>query len=285
VSAVLDAHLHVWDLSAGGYDWLGPALGELYRSFGPEEAELELTAAGVDAAVLVQAEDSERETRYLLDTADRHGFVAGVVGWVRLDEPDTCARQLDDYGSHPAFRGVRHLVHDDPRDEFLELSGVRRSLALLARHGLPFDVPDAWPRHLPAVFRLADDLPDLTIVVDHLGKPPRDHDDYDDWARCLRDVARRPNVLAKVSGLQLPGAPFTAEAVRPVWELALDAFGPRRLMYGGDWPMTVPHGGYQRAWAIVTELAESLAPDERASLLARTASSVYGIHRGAQPSA
>lgn len=272
---VIDAHLHVWDLSAGGYRWLGPQHGPLHRTFTIEEAGGELATAGVDRAVLVQADDTEADTRALLAAADAAPFVAGVVGWVRIEDPRTAGRQMEEYGERLA--GVRQLVHDDPRDDVLALPDVRRSLALLAEHGLPFDVPDAWPRHLHRLPDLADALPDLTLVVDHLGKPPRGTDEFDAWASALRDVARRPNVVAKVSGLQRAGQPFTVDALRPVWEIALEAFGPERLMYGGDWPMTVPQGGYQVHWSVVRALVAELTPSERDRLLAGTAESVYRL--------
>lgn len=274
---VVDSHLHTWDLATGDYAWLGPQHGELYANFPPERAQQELASAGIVAAVLVQAEDSEADTRYLLRAADRFDFVAAVVGWVRLDDPAVAEVQLDDYGKHPAFRGVRHLVHDDPRDGFLELPTVRRSLELLARRGLPFDLPDAWPRHLTRVAALADALPDLRIVVDHLGKPPRGSSDFDMWEAALREAARRPNTVAKISGLQAEGQPLTVEALRPVWEVALEAFGPSRLMYGGDWPMTVPAGGYQATWAVLSQLVGELSARERGAVLSGTAADVYQI--------
>jgi L-fuconolactonase len=228
---IVDAHLHVWDLDAGDYAWLGPQHGPLHRTFAPDEAERELAAAGVASAVLVQAEDSVADTRFLLDVARTHPWVHGVVGWVRLEAPDEAARQLDELAS-PALRGIRHLVHDDPRPDFLALDPVRRSLAEVAARGLAFDVPDAWPRHLDAVARLAADLPELLVVVDHLAKPPRGRADLDAWETSLRAVAERPNTVAKVSGLQAQGQPLTAEALRPVLHVALEAFGADRLMYG-----------------------------------------------------
>jgi L-fuconolactonase len=127
------------------------------------------------------------------------------------------------------------------------------------------------------VARLAAELPGLTVVVDHLGKPPRGRDDYDSWARCLREVADRPNAVAKVSGLQLAGQPLSAEALRPVWDLALAVFGPERLMFGSDWPMTVSHGGYPAAWSVARELAGSLSPDERQQFFVGTATTVYQL--------
>jgi L-fuconolactonase len=273
----VDSHLHVWDLARGGYDWLGPEQGVLYRSFTADEAAAELAAAGVGSAVLVQADNSTADTAYMLDVADRFSFVAGVVGWVALDDTATAAEQLDRYRNHPRFRGVRHLVHVDPRDDFLALAPVRESLRLLAERGLPFDVPDAWPRHLAAVADLADAIPELTVVVDHLAKPPRGTDQFDAWSRAIRAVAARPNTVGKVSGLQMPGQPFTVEALRPVLDVALDAFTPRRLMYGGDWPMTVPAGGYQVHWRVVDALLSELAAAEREDVLHATATRVYAL--------
>lgn len=273
---VVDAHLHVWDLGLSEYSWLTPDKGVLYRSYLPDEAEAELRTAGVDAAVLVQAEDSERDTEFMLDVASRYPWVAGVVGWVRLDDPARAAEQLDRWQQHPAFGGVRHLVHDDPRDDFLALPEVRRSLAEVAARGLPFDVPDAWPRHLGRARDLAAAVPELRVVVDHLAKPPTDPADFARWAQTLRQVAALPNTVAKVSGLQTtPG--WGVEAVRPAWEVALDCFGPARLMYGGDWPVTVPTGGYQHAWTVTSQLLAGLGADDRARVLAGTATEVYGL--------
>jgi L-fucono-1,5-lactonase len=279
IGPTVDGHLHVWDLSRGGYDWLGPHHGVLYRSFPPEEAAAELAAVGVGAAVLVQADNSTSDTDYLLAVADRFPFVAGVVGWLALDDTATAAKQLDRYAEHPRFRGVRHLVHIDPRDDFLALAEVRDSLRLLVDMNLPFDVPDAWPRHLAAVADLADAMPELTVVVDHLAKPPRGTDQFAAWSRAIRAVAARPNTIGKVSGLQMPGLPFTVEALRPVLDLALDAFTPHRLMYGGDWPMTVPAGGYQAHWRVVAALLDELSATERDDVRHGTATRVYGLGR------
>jgi L-fuconolactonase len=278
---VIDSHLHLWDRQVSDYAWLGPEHGELYDDFSVAAAIHELAVAGVDAAVLVQADDSVADTRYLLDVAAAFDVVAGVVGWIALDDPLTAARQLEEYADQPKFCGVRQLTHIDPRADVLSLSAVRRSLAGIAGAGLPFDVPDAWPRDLATVADLAADLPDLVVVVDHLGKPPRGRaDDLAAWEFDLRQVAARPNTVAKVSGLQQPGEPFTVDALRPVLDIALDAFGPSRLMYGGDWPMTVLDGGYQQHWQVIRELIGELSASDQAQLLGGTANTVYGLTDG-----
>jgi L-fuconolactonase len=273
----IDSHLHVWDLSASRYAWLTPDHGALYRTFGPEEAAGQLRDAGVDGAVLVQAEDSLQDTEYLLGIAEREEWALGVVGWVQLDDPTRAADQLDRWQRSPSFVGVRHLVHDDPRADFLELPEVRASLAELAARRLPFDVPDAWPAHLPQVERLVRDLPELTVVVDHLAKPPRGRADFADWRASIESVAAAPNSVAKVSGLYSGEAPHTVEALREVWRIALDSFGPERLMWGSDWPIAELHGGYGAVADVLGELVDELGEAGRAALLGGTAERVYGL--------
>jgi L-fuconolactonase len=273
----VDAHLHLWDLDASDYAWLTPDLGVLYRSFAPDEALAELRAAGFDGAVLVQAEDSERDTRFMLEVAEQHPWVDGVVGWVRLDDPRTAEEQLDRWQESPWFCGVRHLVHEDPR-EVLRLPEVLASLCALGARGLAFDVPDAWPRHLDDATEVARRLPDLTVVVDHLAKPPDvGAPEYDLWRSSIAAAAALPNTVAKVSGLQPPGGPLTPGRARPLWETALELFGPSRLLYGSDWPMTTTAGGYQETWRVLSPLIAELSTDEQSEVLGGTASRVYGL--------
>lgn len=272
----IDAHLHVWDLEVSGYDWI-PRDSALYATYSPSMASAELGAAGVEQAVLVQAEDTLADTDYLLGVAEQQPWVAGVVGWVQLDEPTRAEQQLTRWGEYPSLCGVRHLVHNDPRPDFLQLPQVRTSLAMVAERGLAFDVPDAWPDHLAGATDLAAAVADLTVVLDHLGKPPVAADGFPAWQDAVRRFAALPNTVAKLSGLHTPGGPHSPDVLGPVWDTALDLFGPTRLMYGGDWPMTVPVGGYAAAWQTDAELLGSLSPSEQEQIGHRTAERVYAL--------
>lgn len=281
---MIDSHLHLWTLDTfvtGGerpYPWLGPQHGALYRSFGEDEALETLKAAGVRGAVLVQADDTVADTESMLAVAKRNPWVLGVVGWVRLDSPDECASQLDSFTAQPVFKGVRHLVHDDPRADFLDLPAVRESLALVAQRGLAFDVPDAFPRHLGSTVRLARELPELTVVLDHLGKPPRsDASLMDSWRTDFLALGRQPNTVAKLSGLHASGLPYTSEALRPLFDTALDAFGAERLMIGGDWPVSTLGAPYGRTLDVLLELVSALSPSEQDLILEGTAIRTYGL--------
>lgn len=273
----IDAHLHLWDLTVSEYGWLGPQFGPLYANWSAEQAEPELLQAGMDGAILVQAEDSRVDTQFMLDTADAHAWVLGVVGWVQLDSTDAARHDLDVWTRHPKFRGIRHLLNDDPRDGFLDLPEVRASLAEVASRGLAFDVHDAWPRHLDPAARLAGDLPELTLVLDHLAKPPRGSDDFADWRASVTRFAAHPNTVGKLSSLRRSDQPFTVDALREVFEIALAVFGPDRLMHGGDWPMTIPAGGYQPTWDVMSALIAELSTTEQDAVLGGTAARVYGI--------
>jgi L-fuconolactonase len=279
----VDAHLHLWDLDRSEYAWLTPEHGLLHRTFTAQEARAELDSCGIPAAVLVQAEDSERDTELMLEIAGREDWVVGVVGWVQLDNPAVAEAQLDRWQRSLAFRGVRHLLHDDPREGLLAAPAVRTTLRLLAERDLAFDIPDAWPRHLADTAEVARGLPELRIVLDHLGKPPYGTPAWSEWRAALAAVAAQQGTVAKVSGLQPAAEPFTPEVVRPAWEAALELFGPGRLMWGSDWPMTVRAGGYVAAWEVLAGLIGELAPDEQDAVLAGTAERTYRLPPGGDP--
>lgn len=295
---VVDSHLHLWDLSTGDYGWNTEAQGAVHASFDAAQAAGVLAGARVDRAVLVQAADTDRDTEAMLTVARENAWVAGVVAWVPLEDPDGARARFEAWRERgEPVVGFRQLVHDDPRPDLLDRPEVRRTLREAGRIGLPFDVPDAWPRLWPALTRLVDALPELVVVVDHLGKPEfhetqrggdADDDARDAWHRDLRELALRPNVVAKLSGLGglLPagrGARDPAAPPRhllPEVELAVDAFGPDRLLFGGDWPVSLAHASYAETVATVRESLVALTPDERAAVFGGTASRVYRLGDG-----
>lgn len=273
----LDSHLHLWELADGQYSWLQPDHGVLYNTFTPEMAQRELRGAGVSQAILVQADDTAADTEAMLAAADAHDWIVGVVGWLPLEEPAKAAALLERWQENPKFAGVRTLIHDDPRPDVLELATVRESVSLLARAGLPFDVPNAFPRHLRQVANLAAAMPDLLIVVDHLAKPPRGGtaEALHLWESQLRAVSALPNTVAKVSGLHTDAAEYSATALQQVWDVALDAFGPQRLMFGGDWPVSLLGGSFAHTVLIAETLIDSLSADEAQAIWAGTAQRTY----------
>ncbi|MDQ1528722.1 MAG: L-fuconolactonase [Actinomycetota bacterium] len=271
-----DTHLHLWERGVSDYAWLSPA-DELFADFPAALAEVELAGAGIDRAVLVQADDTERDTRYLLDVADQNDWVAGVVGWVPLADPVVAAARLDGFAVEGALRGVREMIHVSADRDYLTRSDVRESLTAIAARDLAFDIPDAWPNHLHAVPALADALPDLTIVLDHLGKPPSSTVEYAHWRELLAECAARPNVVAKFSGLSEYSRTGGGDSMRALLNGALDAFGSERICWGSDWPISTKFDDYGEIWSGAAALIAELSASEQRDILFGTAARTYRL--------
>jgi L-fuconolactonase len=286
---IIDAHQHVWDLERARYDWLGADHGPIFRTITEEEVLPELRACGVDGVVLVQAADNAEDTALMLQTATSHPEVVAVVGYLPLEDPAQTAARLPALADDPLVVGIRNLIHDRPDPDFLLRSEVRESLGLLAAAGLAFDVVAVLPRHLEHVPVLAAEHPDLRLVIDHLAKPPigpiagsGSAEALEPWWTLLARAAEHPNVYAKVSGLYPAEDPtaWSSDLLRPVVAHAVEAFGPDRLMYGSDWPVSVLAGGYTAVWEGLHPLIAELGLEASAAVLGGTAVAVYGIDRG-----
>lgn len=274
----IDAHVHVWDLERADYAWLTPEIGSLYRSIDFDEIAPTLAERGIDGAILVQASDEAADTRVMLDAAAKHPEILGVVAWSPIDEPAALAGDLDVFAGDPRVVGIRNLVHEHPR-EWLLRPEVSEGLAVLAGR-LPLDFPTADHHALADVARIGEQHPELMIVIDHLGKPPigADADQHAEWRRLLAECARNPRVVAKVSGLYAARGPmdsWTRDQVSAVVDDALELFGPDRLMYGGDWPISVLAGGYARSWDAIAGILAPLEKRDREAIMDGTARRVY----------
>jgi L-fuconolactonase len=278
---IIDAHQHVWDLTRADYPWLTPELGDLHRTITQDEIEPTLDRLGIDGTVLVEAADNAKDTQLMRDTAAAHGRVLAIVAWAPLDRPEELPSLLHRLRAEPLVVGVRNLIHNLP-PRWLEQPAPDRAIGLLARADLTLDFVTSSAAALEELPRIGARHPDLRVVIDHLGKPPigGTRSEHDDWLALITAAAANPLTHAKLSGLySAVGTPQpTVEAVRPFVEEALELFGPDRLMYGGDWPISELAGGYEHNWLIVAETIAALSPPEQANVLGGTAARFYGIH-------
>lgn len=281
MTPTVDAHQHFWkrDNPAGfDYAWLDrPEHAEIRRDFLPEDLAPLLKAAGVARSVVVQTQHSLDENRWALGLADEHDFIAGVVGWVDLASRD-CERQLLEFKDHPKFVGVRHLVQDEPDDDFIVASDVVRGLRVLERHAVPFDLL-FYVKHLPHVEALCRVVPELPMVIDHLAKPRIRDKQMAGWVEPLRAASRHENVYCKLSGLVTEAAwsEWSADDLRPFVHAALDAFGPARCMFGSDWPVCNLAGTYGEVHEAFVDALGDLTASERAQVFGGTATRFYGL--------
>jgi len=281
---VVDAHHHFWDPAEADYPWLTDELAAIRRRFGPEDLAPLLGSAGVDRTVLVQTRSSESETASFLATAASSPFIAGVVGWVDLTGPDVdgALARLRSGAGGERLVAIRHQVHDEPDPDWLRLDDVRRGIAAVGRTGLAYDLL-VRARELPAALDTVRSLPDVRFVIDHLAKPPIRDGGLEPWAGLIRPFGREPNVWAKVSGLVTEASweSWTPVDLRPFVDVAIETFGPERLLVGSDWPVCLLAGSYRDVLDAARTLVAGLTADERAAILGGNAIEVYRLTAGA----
>lgn len=278
---VVDAHHHVWDLSVRDQDWItGPAMAPIRRNFDIADLAPEARAAGVGGTVLVQTITVPEETPEFLALADKSDLVAGVVGWTDLTAPDVAdtLAALRELPGGDKLVGIRHQVQGEPDPEWLLRPDVRDGLAAVAAAGLAYDLI-VLPHQLPAAIAVAARMPQLTFVLDHLGKPPIASGALDPWAAHIRALAARPNAVCKLSGMVTEAAwdSWSADALRPYTETVLDAFGSARLMFGSDWPVCRLAASYAEVVDVTRMLTADLSDNERRAVFGATATAVYGL--------
>jgi L-fuconolactonase len=280
---VVDAHQHLWNLDRVAYPWLTPDFGVLCRTYEAPELEPQLAPAGVSHTVLVQAANSYADTEYMFEQAALYPWMVGVVGWAPLLMPEVAGRAIERYRGNPLFRGVRHLIHNEPNPRWLLQEPVLESLRLLAGSGLTFDVVATLPKHMACIPVLSDKVPNLKMVIDHLGQPPIKSRELGRWGDDLKVAAENPNVYGKISGLGTASgnwASWHAEDIRPYVEYALEVLGVDRCMCGGDWPVSVLAGGYVKAWTAYRAALSGLPVEDQDRVLAGTAIEFYGLDLG-----
>jgi L-fuconolactonase len=278
MTPVIDAHHHLLDPARFQYPWLTPELAAIDRRFGPDDLAPELVAAGIDHTILVQTIASLEETRGFLATAASVPFIGGVIGWVDLTDREVSGT-LDALRGGPGGEwlvGIRHQVHDVPDSDWLLRPDVRRGLAAVEAAGLAYDLL-VRSRELPAALLVAREMAGLQFVIDHAAKPPIRSGEIEPWASLLRPFGELPNVSCKVSGLVTEANPRTWQVadLAPFVEIALETFGPSRLLFGSDWPVCLLAASYADVVTAARNLTAGLSTTERASVFGGAAEAAY----------
>jgi L-fuconolactonase len=276
---IVDAHHHFWNTATNELPWMTPDQAAIVGIYEPETLAPSLTAHGIDRTVLVQAADLDSDTDYMLELAAGVAWVGAVTAWLPLADPTRCRRRLAELVRHSKFRAVRHLIHFEPDPHWIMQPEVLQSLALVAESGLILELPVVFPNHFEDTAELAGRFPELRLVIDHLGKPPHGSDRMDEWEALIRACADHRNVYAKISGLNtcMSRADWDVEDLIAPVKVAVDSFGPDRLMCGSDWPVALLNGDYDRVWGTLVEALELVAPDGASRILGETARALYEL--------
>lgn len=278
---LIDTHVHIWNFDQAEYPWLEGDESILNRPYELEELEEGRIAAGVTEGLLVQAANNPEDTDWMLRNAEVVPWIKGVVGWVPLQDPPATAGVLADrYIPNRYFKGVRHLIHNEADPRWLLQDTVIESLGVLADHDLPYDVVGVLPAHIRTALEVAEQVPGLRMVFDHLNQPPMGGD-FGEWGELMRAAASHKKFYVKISGLgTASGNPsgWTAADLEPCIEFVLKHFGEDRCFCGGDWPVSLLAGSYEKTWAAYQDVLKRLLGAEgRAKVLSRNAEDFYKL--------
>lgn len=273
----IDAHHHFWRYDPAEYGWISESMPAIRRDFFPADLEPEMRAVGVDGAISVQAQQSLKETRWLLELAGGSDFIKGVVGWIPLAAADVRA-PLDALAGEAKFVGIRHIVQDEQDDNFILGEDFNRGVAALKEYQLAYDIL-VYERHLPQAAEFVDRHPQQIFVLDHLAKPRAKENELEPWRTNIRRLAERPNVYCKLSGLvtEADWQNWTERQLRLYLETALEAFGPQRLMFGSDWPVCLLAATYRQWHDLVARFCSRLSVNEQARIFGDTAIEAYRL--------
>lgn len=272
---ILDAHHHLWQYSRKEYGWISDEMSVLARDFTVTDLRATAAKCGVTGSIAVQARQAIAETEQLLDIAEADDFVRGVVGWAPLVDP-ALNEVLDRWSTRSKLKGLRHVVQDEPDDAFLLRDDFNRGVAEALRRGLTYDIL-IFARHLPTAAQFVDRHPSGRFVLDHIAKPSISAGEIEPWRSHMIELAQRPNVACKISGVvtEADWQSWSAESIRPYLDAALEAFGPTRLMYGSDWPVCLLASSYERWVEVITDWANRLSPSEQTSFFHGAAETAY----------
>jgi L-fuconolactonase len=273
----IDAHHHFWKYNPTEYAWMNDSMRAIRRDFLPEHLRAELVAARIDGVVSVHARDTLEETSWLLNLADQYDFIKGVVAWVPLVSP-LLRSILENLVSNPKLRAVRHVLQWETDDRYMLRADFNAGIAALKCFDLAYDIL-IYERHLPQTIEFVDLHPDQVFVLDHIAKPRIRERVESPWRENIIELAKRQNVYCKVSGMvtEADYQTWEEEHLRPYFDIVLEAFGPRRLMFGSDWPVCLLACSYEKWVEIVSRRIEGLSSDEKQRVLGGTAREAYKL--------
>jgi L-fuconolactonase len=259
---IIDTHIHVWNFDKATYPWLDGNTSILNRTYHIEEIETERSAVGVAAGVLVQASNNLEDTNWMLEVAANTGWIKGVVGWLPLMDTAATEKVLDEYSRNNYFKGVRHLIHDEADPKWLLQPAVIDSLKILAEKNITYDVVGVLPQHIETVLQVAEKIPTLKMVFDHLNQPPmKTNERFGIWGDLMKIASQHKNFFAKISGLgtaTADPASWGAEDIKPYVSFVLENFGTDRCLCGGDWPVSLLAGSYTTTWTTYQSVINTL---------------------------
>ncbi|MGD1889318.1 MAG: amidohydrolase family protein [Cyclobacteriaceae bacterium] len=273
----IDSHQHFWHYHPSTHGWINDQMSVLKQDFLPPDLATELKANNVLGCVAVQASQTLQETEWLLSLADQHSFILGIVGWVNLKSADL-PNSLERLAQNPNLKGIRHVIQDEPDDDFMLDPDFIRGVNQLPKHGLTYDLL-IFEHHLPVALNFLNQLHDVKVVVDHIAKPKIAQAELQPWQKNIAALARKSSSYCKISGMvtEADWQHWRYDNLVPYLDTIVEAFGPDRLMIGSDWPVCLLAAKYERIMEIVNRYFEEFSENEREQIFFKNAREFYQL--------
>lgn len=273
----IDSHQHFWHYNPGEFGWINDQMSVIRKDFLPADLKVELDKTGFDGSIAVQARQHLEETAWLLELASNHNFICGVVGWVDLCSTGL-TKQLELLSANKKLVGVRHVIHDEPDDNFMLRPDFLKGIEQLQKYGLTYDIL-IFPKHLPNTLQFVKAFPDQVFILDHIAKPHIKNQVFTPWKENIEKLAKFPNVHCKLSGMvtEADWKRWKEEDMIPYLEIVLENFGFERVMIGSDWPVCKVAGQYGKVMEIVRNFIQNLSVAEQRAVLGENAQRIYNI--------
>ena len=274
---IIDTHHHFWKYSPKEYDWINDDMKGIRKDFLPVDLLKEIKSAGVDGAVSVQARQSVEESDWLLEMAEKNDFLKGVVGWVDLRDKGV-DKDLERLAKHKKFKGVRHVVQGEPDINFILGAAFNEGIKKLLKYDLRYDIL-IFEKQLKPSIAFVDKHPKQIFILDHIAKPRIKERILSPWREDMLELAKRPNVYCKISGMltEADWKKWSAADLAPYFDTTLQAFGAKRLMLGSDWPVMLVAGKYKQWVDMVKEVVSRYSAAEQERILYKNAVEAYKL--------
>lgn len=276
-SETIDAHHHLWRYTPSEYGWIDEDMAVLRRDFLPSHLVEAMVAAGIDGTIAVQARQTLEETRWLLSLAEDCEAIRGVVGWAPIAGEDFPAC-MEEFDGREKLKGLRHVIQDEKDEHYILREDFNSGIRTLKGSGLVYEIL-IYERHLEDAISFVDEHSDQPFVLDHIAKPLIKGGVLEPWASRMKELGQRPNVWCKLSGMvtEADWKTWTPQTLKPYFDVAVEAFGPHRLMAGSDWPVCLVATGYTQWWSVLHDYFAAFSGSERAAVFGDTAAQVYGL--------
>ena len=274
---VIDSHQHFWKYEPVKHDWIDDDMSVIRRDFSPSDLAKVYQENRIDGCVAVQADQTLEETDFLIDLASKNNFIKGIVGWVDL-RAENIENVLEKYSTDKIVKGFRHVVQGEADHNFLLRPNFSRGISLLEKHNFTYDIL-VFPHQLGSVLEFVKKFPNQKFVIDHIAKPYIKDGYFDGWATMMTAIGKHENVSCKMSGMvtEADFNTWTPEQIHPYMDIALKAFGSKRILFGSDWPVCLVAGNYSKIKKLTTDFISQLSQIEQNSIMGNNAIEFYNL--------